>query len=256
MRQAIHRALRVSVIWLLPLASWAAESDAERLFKDGNQFYQEGKFSQALDCYAKLDSLGYQSGALYYNMGNAYYRLGSIGYAILYYEKAARLLGDDEDLLANLELARLRAKDRIQQAPPFFLDAFIERLLDAFSLNVAAIGAVVSFYLFIAVVIAQLQKRSINQIVLKTGFYVALVATAFFIVIFGANSYRDAARSEAVVISPTLNLKSEPNEDGKTIIVVHEGLKVSVARTVDGWLELRLPSGDKGWAKASDVAHI
>lgn len=256
MQNFIMRALCASLIWLLPLALWAVESDAERLFKDGNEFYREGKFSQALQCYAQLDSMGYQSGALYYNMGNAYYRLGAIGYAILYYEKAARLIGNDEDLLANLELARLRAKDRLQPIPPLFFDALAERLLETFSLGAAAIGALLSFYLLMGVVIAQIQKRAINPIALKTGFYVALASTAFFFAVFGANSYRDAARSDAIVVSATLQLKSEPSNDSKTLITVHEGLKVKIAREESEWVEIRLPNGEKGWAKASDIALI
>ncbi len=256
MQSVVKHVKCASVLWLLPLAVWATEIDAERLFKDGNQFYQEGQFAQALECYAKLDSLGYQSGALYYNIGNTYYRLGAIGYAILYYEKAAKLIGEDEDLRTNLELARLRTKDRIQPIPRFFLDAFVESLLQTFSMGAAAVGTVLSFYLLIGIVIMQIQKYAVNQVLLKVGFYVTLVATVFFILIFSAKSARDAARTEAIVISATLNLKSEPNHDSKTLVTVHEGLKVEIVREVNEWVEIRLPNGEKGWTKAGDVALI
>lgn len=187
MQSVVKHVKCASVLWLLPLAVWATEIDAERLFKDGNQFYQEGQFAQALECYAKLDSLGYQSGALYYNMGNTYYRLGAIGYAILYYEKAAKLIGEDEDLRTNLELARLRTKDRIQPVPRFSLDAFVESLLQTFfNGRCCSRHSAVVFYLLIGIVIMQIQKYAVNQVLLKVGFYVTLVATVFFILIFSA----------------------------------------------------------------------
>ncbi len=246
----------VGLIGLLPLKLWAAEDDAQQLFKEANQYYQDGKFNDALERYKKLESLGYQSGALYYNMGNTYYKLGAVGYAILYYEKAAKLIGDDEDLTANLELARMRTKDRIQELPPFLLDAIVERWLGTFSLTGVAIGTVVAFYLLIAIVIARLQRLPFNQTLMQAGFYVTLIITLFFAITFGAKSYHEAQRAEAIVISPTLNLKSEPKDEAKTILTVHDGLKVSIMRQLGEWVEVRLPNGDKGWAKFVDIAQI
>ncbi len=246
----------VGLIGLLPLKLWAAEDDARQLFKEANQCYQDGKFNDALERYKKLESLGYQSGALYYNMGNTYYKLGAIGYAILYYERAAKLIGDDEDLIANLELARMRTKDRIQELSPFLLDAIVERWLGAFSLTGVAVATIVAFYLLMAIVIARLQKLPLNQTLMQVGFYVTLVITLFFAITFGAKSYHDAQRAEAIVVSPTLNLKSEPKDEAKTILTVHDGLKVSIMRQLDEWVEVRLPNGDKGWAKSTDIVQI
>lgn len=250
------RTVCMSTVWFLPAMLWAADEEAKQLFKEANQCYQEGKFNEALEHYKKLENLGYQSGALYYNMGNTYYKLGAVGYAILYYEKAAKLIGNDEDLRANLELARMRTKDRIQKLPPFLFDAIIERWIELFSLEGMAWGTIVSFYLLIVIAIARLQKLLRNQLAAQIGFYVALGITFFLAITFGAKSYHDALRAEAIVVSSTLNLKSEPKDEAKTILVVHDGLKVSIMRQLDEWIEVRLPNGDKGWAKATDIARI
>jgi tetratricopeptide (TPR) repeat protein len=112
----------MSTVWFLPAMLWAADEEAKQLFKEANQCYQEGKFNEALEHYKKLENLGYQSGALYYNMGNTYYKLGAVGYAILYYEKAAKLIGNDEDLIANFEHAPKRNKNKNQKKPPLVID--------------------------------------------------------------------------------------------------------------------------------------
>lgn len=244
------------ILLALPPLAQAEAPNALQLFKEGNAAYQAGHFSEALQKYQLLDSLGYQSGALYYNIGNTYYKLGALGYAILYYEKARVLMPDDEDVRANLELAQFRTKDRLQAVPPLFLDALLQRILDIFSLTGAAIGLLVSFYLFIAILIAELRRLLPNRVVFLLGFYLSLTLTVLFGAVFAAKSYADATRNDAVVLSPTLNLKSEPRDDSKTIFVVHEGLKVSVVRQTGDWFELRLPNGDKGWAKRHDIGMI
>ncbi|MCS7012885.1 MAG: tetratricopeptide repeat protein [Chloroherpetonaceae bacterium] len=244
------------IVALIPLAGYADDIDADKLFREGNAAYQAGDFSAALQKYRLLDSLGYQSGALYYNLGNAYYKLGTIGYAILYYEKARRLMPNDEDVLANLELAQFRTKDRVPPMPPLFLDALTVRVLDFFSLTGAAAGLLVSFYLFVAILIAHMRQLLPHRTVLLVGFYLTLTLTVLFSVVFAAKAYSDASRSDAIVLAPVLHLKSEPREEGKTIFIIHEGLKVSVLRQAGEWREVRLPNGEKGWVRASELGMI
>jgi tetratricopeptide (TPR) repeat protein len=74
-------------------------------FYQANDFYEKGQFQSAVDSYQKLLESGYESGNLYYNLGNAYFKLGNKGQAILYYEKARRLIPSDADLKANLAYA-------------------------------------------------------------------------------------------------------------------------------------------------------
>ena len=90
-------------------------------FDEGNQRYQEGDFDGALERYAQILDDGLESGELYYNIGNTYFKLGELGPAILYYERARRLMPGDGDLLANLELARSLTADEIAPLPGFWL---------------------------------------------------------------------------------------------------------------------------------------
>ena len=76
------------------------------LFFQGNSFYQEERYSEAVKAYEQLVAMGVKSGPLYYNLGNAYFRIGTKGKAILNYERALQLLPRDADVKSNLDYAR------------------------------------------------------------------------------------------------------------------------------------------------------
>ena len=65
--------------------------NSDQLFSRANDLYKENKFSEALDLYLKIDSLGNPTTELYYNLGNTYYKLNKVAPTIYYYEKALKL---------------------------------------------------------------------------------------------------------------------------------------------------------------------
>ena len=60
---------------------------------------------------------GPQNGKLYYNAGNVYFRLGDIGRAIVNYRRALRYVPNDALLRQNLDYARRKRADRIEDRP-------------------------------------------------------------------------------------------------------------------------------------------
>ena len=113
-------AAALGALWLLLLA--AAPAGAQSAFFDeGNRLYQAGDFEGALDRYRRILDEELESGELYYNIGNAHFRLGALAPAILNYERARRLMPGDDDLLANLALARWMTADDITPRPRFWL---------------------------------------------------------------------------------------------------------------------------------------
>ncbi len=231
--------------------------DAVGSFNQANTLYTSGKYREALALYASLDSMGYQSGELYFNLGNTYFKLGQIGKAILYYEKAKRFMEDDEDLKVNLELAQARTKDKIPELPKFFLEALLENVLDFFSLG--ALGFLVLLFLYgtAAVMILQLRDLfSFSSLVGQIFKYTFLVLFALSLTLFVLKSSRHATSRHAVVLNSVVNLKSEPREQSTTISVIHEGLKVEISRKERDWLEVKLPDGTKGWIEQQNAGEI
>jgi len=235
----------------------AQGGDAISLFNQANTLYTAGKYREALALYASLDSLGYQSGELYFNLGNTYYKLGQIGKAILYYEKAKRFMENDEDLKVNLELALARTKDKIPELPKFFLEALLDNVLDFFSLGILGFFVLLFLYSAAAILIFQLRDLfGVNSLVGQIFKYTFLVLFTLSLVLFVLKSSRLATHREAVVLNPVVNLKSEPREQSTTISVIHEGLKVEISRKESDWFEVKLPDGTKGWIERREAGEI
>ena len=60
----------------------------------------------------------------------------------------------------------------------------------------------------------------------------------------------------AIVMSPSVTIKSSPDISGTDIFVLHEGTKVWILDQISDWLEIKLSDGTKGWLKTSDLEVI
>lgn len=64
-------------------------------------------------------------------------------------------------------------------------------------------------------------------------------------------------RIGAIVMSPTVTVKSTPDESGTELFVLHEGTKVFVEdNSMKGWKEIRLEDGNKGWIPTEAIEII
>ena len=64
-------------------------------------------------------------------------------------------------------------------------------------------------------------------------------------------------RTGAIVMSPSITVKSTPNESGTDLFVLHEGTKVYIEdNSMKGWKEIRLEDGKKGWLPVSAIEVI
>jgi N-acetylmuramoyl-L-alanine amidase len=60
----------------------------------------------------------------------------------------------------------------------------------------------------------------------------------------------------AIVLSPSLDVRSGPGKTNPQLAEIHEGLKISVLGGREGWLQVRLPNGLTGWVPETDVEII
>jgi SH3-like domain-containing protein len=59
-----------------------------------------------------------------------------------------------------------------------------------------------------------------------------------------------------VVFRPTLNVKSAPEQTGKDLFVVHEGLVVRITDRIGDWYRIRLTDGNVGWVPSESIEGI
>jgi SH3-like domain-containing protein len=59
-----------------------------------------------------------------------------------------------------------------------------------------------------------------------------------------------------VVFESTLNAKSAPEQTGKDLFVIHEGLVVQITEEIGDWYRIQLSDGNVGWVPKSVLEVI
>jgi tetratricopeptide (TPR) repeat protein len=253
---------RISAIFVLLLVSLSlpAASPVEpfaKLFAEGNDYYQKGNYDQAEQCYGRLLQAGADSAALYYNLGNTCFKQKRLGEAIYYWEKARRKRPADTDIRENLELANLLIVDRIESPSLPLPIRFLERALSLVSITqltwlvLALFMATNGFFIWYVLA----KRHAVSSRALLGG----LTIGAFFL-LFGCTLagkiYNDDYRREGVIVEQKVDVRSGPGADNITIFTIHEGTKVQVRGSSNGWCQVSLPNGWNGWLQQRAVAIL
>ena len=231
--------------------------DNNALWNSANQAYIDGDFLSAVKLYSAIENRGFYSARLYYNLGNAYFKSGELGKAILYYNRALVISPSMEDAKHNLEIAEAQTKDNISVVPEFFLNRWMRLLRSSITCTTWSVLSVV-FFAMIAIFMLLFLLGTALQL-RKVGFYGTVVALLLFVftTTFAISSRNSIInRSEAVVMSSAISVKSSPDRLSTDIFVLHEGTKVTVSSEVDGWCEITISDGKKGWTEASHLERI
>jgi tetratricopeptide (TPR) repeat protein len=231
--------------------------DPEALWSAGNAAYNEGKWVQAEECYTRILEQGQYSAALYYNLANSHFKQEELGKALLYYNRALRLRPNDEDIRHNLEYAEQSTKDSIEEIPEFFLKTWIKSLRGALSCTAWSILSLIMLVAALACGLLYLLAQRLS--LRKTGFYLMAVTALLFVVTTAfAWSERNmlVERSEAIIMNSAVSIKSSPDRSATELFVLHEGTKVTIGETIDGWAEVRIADGRKGWIEQERIERI
>ncbi len=84
-----------------------------------------------------------------------------------------------------------------------------------------------------------------------------MIAGALFL-LFGCvlawKIYDDNYRKQGVIVDQKVDVRSGPGADNITIFTIHEGTKVQVRGSSNGWYQVSLPNGWNGWLEQNAVA--
>lgn len=231
--------------------------NVDSLWAASNEQYAAGQYREALDGYLQIEKLGQEHSSLYYNMGNAYYKLRYVAQAILYYERALGLSPNDPDIAYNLAIAQESCVDKIEPVPTFFLITWIKQVRQAFSSDAWAWACL----LLVAVALAWLllfyfgRHRGLR----KTAFVLAVFFLLFALTagLFSWSSRYQATRHDAaIVFNAVTSVKSSPDENGKDLLVIHEGTKVLVMEEMGKWAKIELLDGRQGWIGLDEIVFV
>jgi Tetratricopeptide repeat. len=226
--------------------------------QEGDNAYIHNNYIKAIKIYETLLSTKGQSADVYYNLGNCYYKAGDMAKAILNYERALLLNPGDGDIRSNLEIARSKTVDKTNPAPQLFFVSWTNSLINCMGTDSWAKFGVFSFILFILTLYVFIFSKKV--ILKKIGF---IASIAFLVIVVAANLFaahqKDLMvnRNSAIIMTPSVTVKSTPNESGTDLFIIHEGRKVSIKdNSMKEWKEITLEDGNVGWVKTADLEII
>ena len=229
----------------------------DEVWAEANAAYVNANYGDAIFKYESLLARGIDSWVLYYNLGNACFKDGRIAKAILNYNRAQRLAPANSDIAYNLAIANAYVKDKIEAMPVFFAKRWVQQLQGSLSSNSWAFMSLVFFALFLAALILYLLMSRLS--LRKTGFYGGILCLLLFIMSLGF-SYSEKKQitdpTQAVVMEDAVPVKSSPDNGSKDIFVLHAGTKVEVVSELNGWREIMISDGNKGWLKVESIEMI
>lgn len=224
---------------------------------EGDSAYMKNDYSSAIQIYEALLAKG-EAADVYYNLGNSYYKAGDIAKAILNYERALLLQPGNGDMRNNLEIARAKTIDKVEPVPEIFFVSWINSLINSMSVDAWAINGITFFILWIVSLYFFIFSKRI--VLKKTGFIGSIL---FLILVVLVNIFASQQkegllnRDSAIVMRPSVTIRSTPNESGMSLFILHEGSKVTIKdNSMKEWKEIRLEDGKVGWIPADAIEII
>jgi tetratricopeptide (TPR) repeat protein len=227
----------------------AGEIPVDTLWNRANNSYSMGNYQEAIQLYEQILNENGESAEIYFNLGNACFKQNLLGAAHLNYERARRLDPTNPDILHNLDFVKAMQIDKIDKIQDVFITTWLDDLMNTFSGNTWSI-------VFFALIIVSLlllsffifsQTSRIRKLSF-TGFclFILLSVTSFYL------GYRQRSRalnrSEAIIYSSEVVVKSTPNNSGSDLFIIHEGLKVRIIDKQGNYYRIILDDGkSQGW---------
>ncbi len=253
--------IRLDVLFLVFMFIFAKQGscdesgEARLLFYQGNSYYSEEKFEEAISYYGKVLDSGFESGPLYYNLGNAYFKNGFLGKAILNYLRAKRFMPKDSDLRSNLDYAQSLIKGgRVIAKRNWFSRVFFG-FADSFSLNRIVLFSAVLYFILSLLIISIIVIKNLRRLF---G-YISGMGTILIILclsIFFAQFYKTVIQKQAVITAQVSDAKFEPFDDATTFFILNEGEGVTIIASKKDWIKVKRPDDKQGWIKRSTADQI
>lgn len=235
----------------------AARQESNVTKAEGDSAYMRNDYAAAIQIYENLLKKG-EAAEVYYNLGNSYYKSDDIAKAILNYERALLLQPGNADIRANLEIARSKTVDKVTPVPEIFFVSWFKSLINTLSTDAWAKWGITFFILLL--VSCALFFFSKQVLMKKIGFSAGIVFLVLVVLsnVFAAQQKSALTnRNEAIVLIPSVTVRSTPSESGVSLFILHEGRKVEIKdNSMREWKEIRLEDGKVGWLPASSIENI
>lgn len=231
-------------------------ADPVRLVAEGNQAYTAGQLPEAVEKYEAARDLGVNDAVLHFNLGNAYARQGQLGKAVVCYLRAQRLAPRDKDNRANLAWVRRHIRDL--ELSENSLPLFIAQVVSVVGwLTLAQWGWIlVMLSWLVAAIVAWGWYRGYFAPGLRRLLLGGVALLLFVAVITTSRWYSEMVRDSAVVVVPSVVVRSGPADTFSALFEIHDGLTLNIEEHRNGWARVGLGGDWEGWVPATSVEAV
>jgi tetratricopeptide (TPR) repeat protein len=250
----------VTLLLLLGAASAAPSGDAlaraEKAYRQANGAYERNDYAKAAELYRKAVDEGVADARLYYNYANALFRQNQLGLAILYYEKAAKLEPNDEDVAYNLRFASAQTVDKNPAPETNSLTRLLWFLHSSYSIDQGLWACLALFTLvFLAAIGAVYAGAALRGVL-----FGVIGLCLFALLILGPSVAYKVKQQESVqygiVLKPVVEMYSGPGENFQVLTKVHEGTKFQIVENRGEWVSVKLLNGKGGYVRYADLGKV
>ncbi len=220
--------------------------------------YAEADYATAIHIYEQLLAANGESATIYYNLGGAYYKMDEIARSILNYERALLMDPSNADIRFNLELARAKAVDKNALVTEFF---FVRWFRDFAAIMSAESWSKVAILCFIILILCLtlfiFSKKSKTKKIIFIFALLSLLCTILANVIASGQTDKLVHRESAIIMEPSVTVRSTPSANGTELFILHEGKKVKIKDdSMKAWKEIEIEDGNIGWLPAESIERI
>lgn len=230
----------------------AGVSENARSFIEGGKRYDAGDYRGAMERFEAIADSGVVNGKLFYNLANACFKEGELGRAILWYERAAKLLPRDPDLAFNHAYATSFVKDRKEESSGaiaaiifFWKDWLSERAVKA-----SAIALNFLFWGILAIALF-LKNRS-----LKLPAILVLLPAMVLTLTACYDTYRARFVREGVILPEKAAVRSGLSAESTELFRLHSGTRIIIQQEKETHFRIYFEKGKIGWILKSEIGII
>jgi hypothetical protein len=240
------------------LVTDSTKVDAIPTLADADSAYIQGDYLTAIGIYESIIENQGVNATLYMNLGNCWLKRDEVAKAILNYERAYLMDPSDPDIRFNLELARTKTVDKVNPVNQLFIVVWFKKMLSLLDVDGWAVLTVILFALAIILtgIFLLSRKTGVRKISFSfSAFFLLLSILSFIFATTQMGNIRN--RDTAIIMSPSVTVKSTPSSGGTDLFIIHEGRKVKILdSSMKEWVEIRLEDGNTGWVPVNVMEII
>ncbi len=233
----------VMIFWTLTTPSHGLAQENAHRFIAAMEAYKAQDYGTAVREMEHIARSGVRSGALYYNLGNAYLKDNRLGHAILWYERALKLIPDDPDLRFNAAHARSLTRDAEDDETVSVLRVIFFWKHRLSNRTIGALALTLNLLFWCCLIAKKITGRR--------GFRYAAIAVAapalVFIMTGFFNYYESSYRRHGIVLEEEVSVRSGLDQTSTELFVLHAGTKLTVVKQNKTHLQVQFGKDKIGW---------